>query len=137
MGGGSHRRPSACPRSTDRFRFRSPGDSGARCWPLPGRATWLPSGIWIPAIGRPTWPAKPEMLGVMAGFLPSGQIVRDPAMLYIAVSILGATVMPHNLYLHSSIIQTRKYGDNPESRREAVRFATIDSTVALMFALFL
>jgi manganese transport protein len=58
-------------------------------------------------------------------------------MLYIAVSILGATVMPHNLYLHSSIVQTRKYGDGVESRREAVRFAGIDSTVALMSALFL
>jgi manganese transport protein len=71
------------------------------------------------------------------GFLPSAEIVRNPAMLYIAISILGATVMPHNLYLHSSIIQTRKYGDTAESKREAVRFATIDSTVALMFALFL
>jgi manganese transport protein len=58
-------------------------------------------------------------------------------MLYIAVGILGATVMPHNLYLHSSIIQTRKYQDTAESKREAIRFATIDSTVALMFALFL
>ena len=58
-------------------------------------------------------------------------------MLYIAVGILGATVMPHNLYLHSSIIQTRKYRDTAEGKREAVRFATIDSTVALMFALFL
>jgi manganese transport protein len=58
-------------------------------------------------------------------------------MLYIAVGILGATVMPHNLYLHSSIIQTRKYGDSASSRRQAVRFASIDSTVALMSALFL
>jgi manganese transport protein len=58
-------------------------------------------------------------------------------MLYIAVGILGATVMPHNLYLHSSIIQTRKYGDSPSSKRQAVRFASIDSTVALMSALFL
>src|SRR6478752_600223 len=83
------------------------------------------------------WLAKPDLLGVAAGFVPSVSIVRDPAMLYIAISILGATVMPHNLYLHSSIIQTRKYADTAESRREAVRFATIDSTVALMFALFL
>ena len=58
-------------------------------------------------------------------------------MLYIAVGILGATVMPHNLYLHSSIVQTRKYADTAESKREAIRFATIDSTVALMFALFI
>ncbi|HVH58130.1 MAG TPA: Nramp family divalent metal transporter [Vicinamibacterales bacterium] len=81
--------------------------------------------------------ARPAPLGVLSGFLPSADIVRDPGMLYIAVGILGATVMPHNLYLHSSIIQTRKYGDAVADRREAVRFATIDSTVALMSALFL
>ena len=83
------------------------------------------------------WMAKPDLLGVVAGFVPSLEIVRNPEMLYIAVGILGATVMPHNLYLHSSIIQTRNYRDTPEDRKEAVRFATIDSTVALMFALFL
>jgi manganese transport protein len=83
------------------------------------------------------WMAKPDLFDVVSGFLPSTEIVRNPEMLYIAVGILGATVMPHNLYLHSSIIQTRKYQDTAESRREAVRFATIDSTVALMFALFL
>jgi manganese transport protein len=83
------------------------------------------------------WMARPDMLGVVAGFVPSPEIIRNPEMLYIAVGILGATVMPHNLYLHSSIIQTRKYQDTAESRKEAVRFATIDSTVALMFALFL
>jgi manganese transport protein len=81
--------------------------------------------------------ARPAPLDVLGGFLPSADIVRDPGMLYIAVGILGATVMPHNLYLHSSIIQTRKYGDAVADRREAVRFATIDSTVALMSALFL
>jgi manganese transport protein len=83
------------------------------------------------------WMAKPDLVGVVSGFLPSPEIVRNPAMLYIAVGILGATVMPHNLYLHSSIIQTRKYQDSAAGRKEAVRFATIDSTVALMFALFL
>jgi manganese transport protein len=81
--------------------------------------------------------ARPDLSGVLAGILPSPQIIRNPDMLYIAVGILGATVMPHNLYLHSSIIQTRKYGDSASSRRQAVRFASIDSTVALMFALFL
>jgi manganese transport protein len=81
--------------------------------------------------------AKPDLIGVLKGFVPSADIVRNPDMLYIAVGILGATVMPHNLYLHSSIIQTRQYRDSAEDRREAVRFATIDSTVALMFALFL
>jgi manganese transport protein len=83
------------------------------------------------------WFARPDLPGVLKGFLPSPEIARNPDMLYIAVGILGATVMPHNLYLHSSIIQTRMYQDTVESRREAVRFATIDSTVALMFALFL
>ena len=81
--------------------------------------------------------ARPDLTGVAKGIVPSAAILRDPAMLYIAVSILGATVMPHNLYLHSSIVQTRKYKDDLGSRKEAVRFATIDSTVALMSALFL
>jgi manganese transport protein len=81
--------------------------------------------------------ARPDLRGVLGGLIPSPEVVRNPNMLYIAVGILGATVMPHNLYLHSSIIQTRNYGDTPESKRQAVRFATIDSTVALMSALFL
>jgi manganese transport protein len=81
--------------------------------------------------------AKPQIGAVLRGLWPSPEIVRNPDMLYIAVSILGATVMPHNLYLHSSIIQTRKYGDDVESKKQAVSFASIDSTVALMFALFL
>ena len=81
--------------------------------------------------------AKPDLGGVLRGLVPNPEIVRNPDMLFIAVGILGATVMPHNLYLHSSIVQTRKYRDAVESRREAVRFATIDSTVALMSALFL
>ena len=69
--------------------------------------------------------------------MPTTEILRNPEMLYIAIGILGATVMPHNLYLHSSIVQTRKYGDTFESKREAIRFATIDSTFALMSALFI
>jgi manganese transport protein len=81
--------------------------------------------------------ARPDLGGVLRGLIPSPEIISNPDMLYIAVGILGATVMPHNLYLHSSIIQTRKYGDSITSRRQAVRFATIDSTVALMSALFL
>jgi manganese transport protein len=63
--------------------------------------------------------------------------VRNPAMLYIAIGILGATVMPHNLYLHSSIVQTRQYEQTPAGRREAVRYAFVDSTIALSFALFI
>jgi manganese transport protein len=81
--------------------------------------------------------ARPDLTGVLGGLVPSTEIVRNPEMLYIAVGILGATVMPHNLYLHSSIVQTRKYLDDTPSKREAIRFATIDSTVALMTALFL
>jgi manganese transport protein len=78
--------------------------------------------------------ARPSMAAIAGGLLPSAQIVTNPAMLYIAVGILGATVMPHNLYLHSSIVQTRKIGHDAGSKREAIRFATLDSTVALLFA---
>ena len=81
--------------------------------------------------------AKPDFVAVAAGFIPRASVVTDPNQLYIAIGILGATVMPHNLYLHSSIVQTRKYRDDIESKREAIRFATIDSSVALMFALFI
>jgi len=80
--------------------------------------------------------SRPDIGGVLSGFVPSGDIVRNPQMLYIAIGILGATVMPHNLYLHSSIVQTRRYEENVAGKREAVRFAFIDSTVALTFALF-
>ncbi|MFN5598391.1 MAG: Nramp family divalent metal transporter [Gemmatimonas sp.] len=81
--------------------------------------------------------ARPNMGAVARGFLPSRDIVTNPEMLYIAIGILGATVMPHNLYLHSSIVQTRKYAENAEGKREAVRFAFLDSTIALTFALFI
>jgi len=83
------------------------------------------------------WIAKPVMSEVIAGFIPHSDILRDRNMLYIAIGILGATVMPHNLYLHSSIVQTRKYLDDDRSKAEAIRFATIDSSVALMSALFI
>ena len=83
------------------------------------------------------WLARPAMGEVAAGFAPSTEILRNADMLYIAIGILGATVMPHNLYLHSSIVQTRKYVDTHASKAEAIRFATIDSSVALMFALFI
>jgi manganese transport protein len=83
------------------------------------------------------WVARPAMASVATGFIPRAEILRNPNMLYIAIGILGATVMPHNLYLHSSIVQTRKYVDAIESKREAIRFASIDSAVALMSALFI
>ncbi len=81
--------------------------------------------------------SQPAIGGIISGFIPSPQIITNPEMLYIAIGILGATVMPHNLYLHSSIVQTRNYERNTEGKREAIKFATIDSTVALMFALFI
>ncbi|MGE3706388.1 MAG: Nramp family divalent metal transporter [Vicinamibacterales bacterium] len=83
------------------------------------------------------WLSSPDPAGVVQGFVPTPEILQNQEMLYIAIGILGATVMPHNLYLHSSIVQTRKYRDDPESKREAIRFATIDSSVALMSALFI
>ena len=81
--------------------------------------------------------SKPDAAAVAQGFMPSIDIVRDPAMLYLAIGILGATVMPHNLYLHSSIVQTRRYDESAEGKREAVRFAFLDSTIALSIALFI
>jgi manganese transport protein len=80
--------------------------------------------------------AHPNVGELAKGFVPSTAIIRDREMLYIAIGILGATVMPHNLYLHSSIVQTRRYAETTEGRREAVRFAFLDSTIALSFAFF-
>ncbi len=79
--------------------------------------------------------ANPDWAEVIRGFAPTTNIVRDPAMLYLALGIIGATVMPHNLYLHSGIVQTRAYGDSREEKKSALRFATFDSTFALCFAL--
>ncbi len=80
--------------------------------------------------------AAPPVAAILDGFIPSPEIVTNPAMLYIAMGIIGATVMPHNLYLHSSIVQTRAYKRNDEGRRDAIKWATLDSTIALMLALF-
>src|SRR3954467_14635608 len=81
--------------------------------------------------------AKPAIGPLLLGFIPRTEILKNPEMLYISIGILGATVMPHNLYLHSSIVQTRKYGDSDESKAEAIHYASIDSAVALMSALFI
>jgi manganese transport protein len=81
--------------------------------------------------------SRPDMLEVAKGFVPSASILSDQGKLYIAIGILGATVMPHNLYLHSSIVQTRKYDETYRGKREAVKYAFIDSTIALSFALFI
>src|ERR1041384_3707565 len=81
--------------------------------------------------------SKPSLVGVMLGFVPGPRVLTNQDMLYVSIGILGATVMPHNLYLHSSIVQTRKFEQTPAGKREAIKFATIDSSGALMFALFI
>jgi manganese transport protein len=81
--------------------------------------------------------ADPEWGAVIRGFAPTTEIVRNPDMLYLAIGIIGATVMPHNLYLHSGVVQTRRFGDSVPEKREAITLATIDSTIALMFALII
>ncbi|CAN5575726.1 Nramp family divalent metal transporter [soil metagenome] len=88
-------------------------------------------------LGYTLWFAKPSVSGVMSGFLPTMEILKNKEALYIAVGILGATVMPHNLYLHSSTVQTRDFGHEAAQKKEAFKFATIDSTFALMIALFI
>src|SRR5206468_12057179 len=80
--------------------------------------------------------AQPIWREAAVGFIPRFEILRNREMLYIAIGILGATVMPHNLYLHSSIVQTRAFGVSQGDRREALRYAVFDSTLALSFALF-
>jgi manganese transport protein len=81
--------------------------------------------------------AAPPVAAMLRGFVPSAEIVSNPEMLYIAIGIIGATVMPHNLYLHSSIVQTRAYPRSDAGRRDAIKWATADSTIALMLALFI
>jgi len=87
--------------------------------------------------GIELWMAQPNAGELFAGFVPSGQIVTNPEMLYIAIGIMGATVMPHNLYLHSSIVQTRKFEMTEIGKRQAIKYATWDSSIALFFALFI
>jgi manganese transport protein len=81
--------------------------------------------------------SQPDTLGMLGGLVPQAEIITNREMLFVAIGILGATVMPHNLYLHSAIVQTRNYERTPAGKREAIRFATLDSTVALMGALFI
>jgi manganese transport protein len=81
--------------------------------------------------------SQPNVVAVLGGFIPRAEVIQNKQMLYIAIGILGATVMPHNLYLHSSIVQTRKYQQTASGKSEAIKFATLDSTIALMFALFI
>ncbi|MCF1709035.1 Nramp family divalent metal transporter [Tabrizicola sp. J26] len=81
--------------------------------------------------------ADPDWGGVIRGFAPTTEILHNPEMLYLALGILGATVMPHNLYLHSAIVQTRDFGHTLPEKRQALTYATLDSTIALMFALLI
>ena len=81
--------------------------------------------------------SHPSIMGILGGFVPSPRIAVNSEMLYIAIGILGATVMPHNLYLHSAMVQTRDFERTPEGKREAIKFCQIDSAVALTFALFI
>ena len=81
--------------------------------------------------------SKPDIFPLLHGLVPQKEIITNPSMLYIAIGILGATVMPHNLYLHSSIVQTRNYERNDQGKKEAIKFATIDSTVSLFIAFFI
>lgn len=81
--------------------------------------------------------SQPAVNEILGGLVPKAEIVQNPAMLYIAIGILGATVMPHNLYLHSSIVQTRDYPRNSAGKKEAIKFATLDSTFSLMLAFFI
>lgn len=80
--------------------------------------------------------SRPEVWAVIQGIIPTSQIITDQAMLYVAIGILGATVMPHNLYLHSSLVQSRKISKTNEAKKEAIKFSTIDSTLALIIATF-
>jgi len=81
--------------------------------------------------------SHPAIFPLLSGLLPRAEVVTNPSMLYIAIGILGATVMPHNLYLHSSIVQTRNYPRNTEGKRMAIKFASIDSTASLLIAFFI
>jgi len=81
--------------------------------------------------------SQPDLAKIASGFIPRSDVVTNPAMLYIAIGIIGATVMPHNLYLHSAIVQTRRFDRDERGKREAIRFATLDSSIALSLALFI
>ena len=81
--------------------------------------------------------SKPDIFPILKGLVPQKEVITNPSMLYIAIGILGATVMPHNLYLHSSIVQTRNYTRTTEGKKEAIKFATIDSTFSLFLAFFI
>ena len=93
--------------------------------------------IILACFGYEVLVSQPDVRAMLGGLVPRAEVVTNPAMLYIAIGILGATVMPHNLYLHSSIVQTRDYPRTDTGRKQAIKFATIDSTVSLLLAFFI
>lgn len=93
--------------------------------------------VIVLCFGYELWLSKPEIAGVFGGLIPQPSIFRDPDQLYVAIGILGATVMPHNLYLHSSIVQTRAFATTEMDRKKAIKFATWDSTISLSLAFFI
>ncbi|MDD5361613.1 MAG: Nramp family divalent metal transporter [Ignavibacteria bacterium] len=93
--------------------------------------------IIIFSFGFEMFLSVPDISGIMSGFIPTAKIISNPEMLYIAIGILGATVMPHNLYLHSSIVQTRNFEKTESGKKEAVKFSTMDSNFALFIAFFI
>ena len=101
--------------------------------PLVGALIFLIAGCFLYelVVSHPLW------IGALRGLLPVPQIIINPSALYLAIGILGATVMPHNLYLHSNIVQTRNFQRNETGKARAIRYATVDSTQALLFALFI
>jgi manganese transport protein len=91
----------------------------------------------ISVLCHPDRTGGPRLGAVIRGFAPTTDIITNPDMLYLAIGIIGATVMPHNLYLHSGVVQIRRFGDTVADKREAIKLATLDSTIALMFALLI
>ena len=81
--------------------------------------------------------SRPDIMAILKGFIPQPEIILNPDMLYVGIGIIGATIMPHNLYLHSAIVQIRKYKDSLEGKKEAIKFLTLDSTLALILAFFI
>jgi manganese transport protein len=94
-------------------------------------------GVIFVCFGVQIWLADPDVGAIVMSFIPQVQIVRNADMLFVAMGIIGATVMPHNLYLHSGIVQTRDIGRTDAAKRDAIRFASLDSTIALLLALFI
>jgi manganese transport protein len=91
--------------------------------------------VIIASFGVEIFLSRPDILPLLHGFIPTAQLFTNTDMLYIAIGILGATVMPHNLYLHSALVQSRDFGDSHVGKKEAITYATIDSNIALTLAM--